>query len=88
MELPSIIAANGQRLTTKESFSARFAGVSMKAERIRYGFVGIHTVALKPSNTLFPHCDSQNAPICANGSANVEIPLQWVSVFTSSNGVG
>jgi hypothetical protein len=54
--------------------------------RFPYGFVGIQTVELKPSNTVVPHRDSQEVPICANGSANVEMSLHRASVFTSSNG--
>jgi hypothetical protein len=59
---------------------------AMAGLRPHYGNAGIQTVELKPSNTVLPHRDSQEVPICANGSANVEMPLHRASVFSSSNG--
>ena len=55
---------------------------------VNYGCAGMKTVEFRPSKTLVPQRDSQKAPTWANGSSNVEIPLQCRLVFNSTNGGG
>jgi hypothetical protein len=87
-----IIRLSGEVVKRKKKLSKKYYGTSHvlsgMAETNRYRPLAIQTAELKPSNTLFPHRSSQEAPIWANGSAKEEIPPQCASAFTSTTGGG